>query len=657
MGVSAINQTVFATTEDQLLAFEVNGETADLEALEEAGYTVEFLASKDVFEDSETGELKATLPAGSFDYQVVVSKEGQDDIASEFAEVTVIEGSAVASIDTYILTTSNGVELNSTTLVSNETATIDAKKGTSVDGKEIEDISVATYKSSNNNVALVNASTGVITPVQAGEVTITITSGKATKEVNLTITDEARKVTTVTANKDAIGTVTDAESTIKLTVKDQYGDLLSGKTLTAASVQNSDKKNILTVTAPDATSTKGEVTVTVTGDSENTGSGSLVFKDADKTVLSVPVTVGSSKEVAKLVLELDSSSESKDNEIDVIDADDNQLTLVYNQYAAGDLLIGPEKSNTYKVNVVQPSSGDVVTANFDDFASTGQITLTAKKAGEATVQIKEGELVRASYKVVVTDSTPSIESVTFEKDPAITALETDLSTVLNAANIKLTSTDAVEITSEGKIVLAGKEVEVGSIDFVSTVGAATIAGGQDEALIISIDNDLAEDIKGTVTLRVKDTSGKVIATKAISVEIAAEPVALAKATLAKAEATGNFGNEDNINEMLTALFGTETTTVQGIEVSPVFSVEEGVLTINKDNVTEGVLQWVTTQWGGTSLPVAVSFAGTPKDKTTDANWNNAYTVWVDLGNLSVGESTIEVEMTDGPTEVYSLKVN
>jgi hypothetical protein len=127
-------------------------------------------------------------------------------------------------------------------------------------------------------------------------------------------------------------------------------------------------------------------------------------------------------------------------------------------------------------------------------------------------------------------------------------------------------------------------------------------------------------------------------------------------TLEKATATGNFENKDNINEMMTALWTDGDSTVQGIDIKPVFSIGEyGELTVDGDNVTAGLLQWILTQWGGSSVPVAINFSsGTPVGMTTDANWNNGYTVWVNLGTLVTGMETVDVPMTNGTTASYDV---
>ena len=125
---------------------------------------------------------------------------------------------------------------------------------------------------------------------------------------------------------------------------------------------------------------------------------------------------------------------------------------------------------------------------------------------------------------------------------------------------------------------------------------------------------------------------------------------------AKAEATGNFENTANVNEMMDALWNGDGSAVQGIEVNKIFSAENNTLTINGDNVTAELLAWTETQWGGTSVPVAVEATkGTPSELQKDANWNDKYVVWIDLKDRVLGETTETVAFEDGTSADYILK--
>jgi hypothetical protein len=113
-------------------------------------------------------------------------------------------------------------------------------------------------------------------------------------------------------------------------------------------------------------------------------------------------------------------------------------------------------------------------------------------------------------------------------------------------------------------------------------------------------------------------------------------------------------NKDNINEMLTRLWDTSAPSlVQGLPIGNVFTYAARTLTVNKANVTDGLKQWITTQWGGTSVPVKVtSSSGTPNSITPDANWDGAYLIWIDVATVTNATNVVIA----GTSETYSIAV-
>ena len=112
-------------------------------------------------------------------------------------------------------------------------------------------------------------------------------------------------------------------------------------------------------------------------------------------------------------------------------------------------------------------------------------------------------------------------------------------------------------------------------------------------------------------------------------------------------------NKDNVNEMMAALWAEGPAEIQGIPVSKVFSWDDSTLTVHKDNVTEGILAWITTQWGGTSVPVALTIDG-QYTVAGDANWSGAVLAWVDLKTVETGSVT--VELSNGGTTTLNIAV-
>lgn len=121
----------------------------------------------------------------------------------------------------------------------------------------------------------------------------------------------------------------------------------------------------------------------------------------------------------------------------------------------------------------------------------------------------------------------------------------------------------------------------------------------------------------------------------------------------KATSSGNFDNTSNINEMMTALWEQQEGDVQGITVNPVFRYEDGTLTVTKANITEELLQWITTQWGGTSVPVKLTLSQ-EYTGAQDGNWDGATLAWIDLSTVTTGEMT--VELGNGYTAALNINV-
>jgi hypothetical protein len=116
-------------------------------------------------------------------------------------------------------------------------------------------------------------------------------------------------------------------------------------------------------------------------------------------------------------------------------------------------------------------------------------------------------------------------------------------------------------------------------------------------------------------------------------------------------------NAQNVNEMMACLwYSSATSTVQGLTLGKVFSYAAGTktLTVNKANVTDGLKTWITTQWGGTSVPVKVTLSSGTPSSTVDSNWSSAYLEWIDVATVTAGTKTIS--LTGGGTESYTIAV-
>ena len=163
-----------------------------------------------------------------------------------------------------------------------------------------------------------------------------------------------------------------------------------------------------------------------------------------------------------------------------------------------------------------------------------------------------------------------------------------------------------------------------------------------------------KSIENTATNEYTFTATKGILTQKYVVKTAdVKPVI---ASIVKAEWTNmETPNAAQVNEMMTALWEGDGSAVQGINVTQVFTAdaENAVLTVAKSSITDELLQWVKTQWGGSSVPVAVTFNGTT-GATTDANWSNATLVWVDLADQD--GTVASIKLADGTTTTLTITV-
>ncbi|WP_394141267.1 S-layer homology domain-containing protein [Cytobacillus oceanisediminis] len=490
--VEATTVRVDDNTEKQMLGFTVNGEKADLDYLKEAGFEVEFQATKDVFADDTTGELDAgKLSAGTeFSYKVVLTN-GDTVVSSELVDVNVVDFAGITADITDYTLYANGQPIDSGKIaLQDENVKIDDIVGTLLDGTKNAPIEDAKFSSSNNSIAVIN-SAGEITPVKPGNVTFTIKSGDATATVPVTIEAAARTAAVATPSVSTVKLVNGGSKTVNLTVADQYGDILQGFDLDALTVENADGAVIATTTNPAATNEDGKTSFTISADAANVGNGKLQIKNGNTVLATIDVTVGAEGTVASRQLELGEGFE--DAKLDIVKgSDDTSFELTYNKYNSQGILIGPETSiedaadynnETYKVVSSNP---DVATVSVDN----GTITVNAgTKAGTAQIRVMEGTVTRATLNVQVVNSTPVITNVSFEEDIQVTKpvkLDVDAE-VLKPANVTTSTGAAVSLSPEGVLyvevanegysetddITLGRLAEVSSVKDASGADVAT----------------------------------------------------------------------------------------------------------------------------------------------------------------------------------------
>lgn len=629
--VSAINTSVNAVTNNQVLPVQINGsQSVTVKQLTDAGYTVKFSSNKAVFSSATTSTTGVvdSLAAnfGNFNYKVEVTKDGKTISSSATGAVTLVDASATKEITEYEIKKGT-VKLTSGTLNAEDSSyKIAATKGTNVKGDTVTTFTGATYTSSDNKVALVGTD-GTITPVKAGTVTITIKHGTATKAVTLTITEAARTLTTLKADKATVGIVAGgANETLTVKGYDQLGD---EKALSGTGSAVSSATAVATV---GITGTGDTVTVTVTPVAQ--GSATITVTVDGKT-LSIPVTVGENKVATRKIEIVKSANTSDDAIIDKVKTSDDTIVLAYKGYNAANQLVGDETLGTYNaatpptgysVDVTVKDSGGnaVASTSVNDYVAinraTKSISLTAKKAGTATVTIYDGAINVDSYEVTLKNSTPTVSAVKFETGAKITATTTTTD-VVKVTGLTFTSTPATTVqiaaSSEAGTITdsASPANELGTIDLKkSLTGASSVALSESSGtLILQVTQLDQNSVKGTVTVRIKNNTG-IVDVKEITVDIAAiAPVLTYSAITATKDTT-------SVN----------VTPSNGSSTSP----------------TNYALKTGSTLPAGLSLNATTGeITGTPSAATTGAQTVTIVASYTDNGVTKTVETTVSITVT------------
>lgn len=469
--VKAINTTVdIAGT----LEFAINGqsEAADLTALKDAGYEVEFKASKSVFEGkkntSTTGKVSSQKEV-TFEYQVVIKKDNKVVAESARQAVEVLDYASTITAITEVYANKGDLSINDGQLAIGDTDVKLAVKGTVMGNDDTVTFENATFSVDRPGILTIEAD-GTVNPHAKGETVVTVKVGEKTETITLKVGD-ARKVDVEksTISTQAIEVAAGKTAKVLVDLKDQYGLAFAG-TVTANN-------------AKDAAVIKSEVTaipVKVEGKDlvgqyqlelaavDESATGDVVVKAGVAELGKIKVTVKKAGEAATYTLaaentefdlKTDEGKANKQLELKAFDQD------------------GLEAQLTGKF-IYESSNKDVITVN----KKTGEVTLVATEAGKtATVVAKKVtgafEDQVAEIEITVIDSTPVITEVTITSSPAIqNTLDVDFSKL---ASITATS-------SKGEVKVAYK-----------------LAAGNDALEIVEADNKgVALDpsiVLGTVT--------------------------------------------------------------------------------------------------------------------------------------------------------------
>lgn len=546
--IAGTTTTVDAEAEEQFLTFSVNGEALPMAYLEDMGYEFEFLASNNnVLADARTGELNAaSLQAGnSFDYQVRVTGENDFELTSEVTTVSVESFStSIVSIDGADIlfnddvNSESGVISTSDNNISLADIAVEYRDGETtrlaadhVEGGE----RVFEFSSSDQTVALIDED-GVITPISDGDVTFTITAGGVDYEVEATVTSEEREATEAEVSKNEIGLVIDGTDNFALTVRDQFGDAVKGFAETIEAVENSDGETILTAAYDPAAGTdrEGKVVVEVSADSANEGTGTLeIVNEADDVLASLDVTVDADLEVASRSIELVNPSRDLEVDVNPFNAVANTLELVLNEYNESGLKIGGHNFSGEGRYTIESSNEDVLEVVGTPAADStdGRFTVEAVAEGTATVQVKEGSIVRYETEVTVADTTPALAGASFVDGLEITSTEAlaveDIIDSLTfsgergeaAVAYSVDGNDLVISLSEGNVTEEVATISAFSVN-VSDAGFYTDEDGDVFLGNAELESGFAAGMEGSIVLRLnRSGANNALITTVVNVDV------------------------------------------------------------------------------------------------------------------------------------------
>ncbi|KAA9015514.1 S-layer homology domain-containing protein [Niallia endozanthoxylica] len=564
-------------TVGQFVAIKVNGTKATAQELILAGYIVQFEAfsnksatknvTNDLFESNSTGKLNTNLfiPVSGQEFYVRVKViKGAEVIISELTEIKIknldLVVDSITAAKLVNLTTT--FKQNSTMLMTGEKAQftdVTVKSGSD------EDVVTGGFTVKSSDVSVVSVmkdenGNEVLTAQGPGTATITVTYGGAILTKTFTVTNGEREATTIDTEKTELIVVKNGEKTTKVTLLDQYGDpmaITSGVNV-ALVVINNEKVN---ASLSHSSGEDGEAVLKVEG--KDTGSATIIFRDAANVKIGttlVKVSVTENGTLSKYELEVDTTISDSDvtkvNEAihatiarDKISTDaildakgDKFLKIDLRAFNSdGVELAKPEVSN-YTVETYVSNVGVLAATSY--YAGKGYIVVEAgNKAGRATIIVRNKDngnilatldmiVEKVGYEVVeaeLKNVETAIYAQTLNYEDFLSYIESANDPVISGIKLTKSVTQPVRLdiknntgtvgalyvdkNADGSFVATDGDFEVGRV--VMTI-IGEIADHDFDAIV---GVDVAAGDHGTILFKVLDTEDRVIANKAVTVEV------------------------------------------------------------------------------------------------------------------------------------------
>lgn len=267
-------------------------------------------------------------------------------------------------------------------------------------GERFADESVVKFETLDAAVAIVDETTGKVTPRKAGKAVIkaSILDGStvvATKVFELNVVDTA-KLAGVQVDSNGIDVTKGFTNTIKTTLVDQFGNPFQG----SVTVESADTA-VATVNGPKTqTAPKGKLDLTVNGIAKGSTTVKITAGDFSQTV---KVNVIEAGEVTDYKVE-GFSSELLVKDDEATTTDESKMTLSVKSVDANGLT-NAVLSTGYTVEVKDANGDSVALADTDksDGVTINQSEFAGKK-GPFTATVKVGTLTVFSDEFVVTDN-------------------------------------------------------------------------------------------------------------------------------------------------------------------------------------------------------------------------------------------------------------
>ena len=394
--------------------------------------TGSYVDNKDVFNTDGTIKNKDKIPAsGSIKVVATVKSTAANINLTQEFEVTVVAANDWASVTDAKLVFNTDV--TGTVAVVGDSIKLVPTVATKNDGTKLEgdtaptDWSTQVKSVTSSNITVLTAAKSSndisLTPITAGTATVTVELNSGYKfEKVITVNEEARQATKITAEQEKLTlSSTVSSGNVKVTVVDQYGDPVKGKTVYAYPTATGTKA-IVSQAQTSATDEKGEATLSLTAlGTATTGTDTVklsIENDAQKDGLgTLTVEYAKAGNVATYDVRIAADSLSKDATIDTYNTDDNALKLEFiGKDAAGVVAAIYDQTTMGTTYTVSSSDTAIAEASVDE---TGKIEVTPVKAGTATIHVKEGNIVRATFEVTVTDSTPAVGTIALKEGAQI----------------------------------------------------------------------------------------------------------------------------------------------------------------------------------------------------------------------------------------------